>query len=79
MGRRMLEWGCEMFGKAQRYRLTCLFWRGGPINSFGSGRRPIRTQEMADVFEHMSEAITSMSTGLTVFSNENLRVLGREE
>ena len=58
---------------------TCLLWRGGPIYSFGSRRRSIRTQEMSNIFEYMSDAIVSISAGLTVFGNKDLRLLGREE
>ena len=34
---------------------------------------------MTNIFEYMSDAITSISAGLTVFDDENLRFLDREE
>lgn len=71
---------CEIFENTDdSQRLTHLFWRSGPINSFGPRRGPIRIQEMTNIFEYISITITLNSLGPTVFDDEDLRVLDREE
>lgn len=70
----------EMFENAIDSRpLTHFFWRSGPINPFRPRGGPSSIQEMTNILEYISIAIALISLELTVFDNENLRFLDREE
>jgi len=60
-------------------RLTCLFWRCGPVDSFRSRRRPVRVYEVPDIFKRISDTTASIPPRLTVFDDKDLRFLDREQ